>query len=490
MTDVSEFFDKLYRLLQQEQLWGPLAVVLPTIGVVSFLAGRYFPRHTIIVAPNSPADPPRPDPRMGELERKVRALEGELTSARAANGELRQQLVTASAKINELGQLLAAAQSEAEVAVAQLTAAQVEIRDLCEQLAAVRARLDNARTGVSPTGPGIWLATDPCPPNDYAQRLRTSIPIYVVANFKGGVGKTTVATGLAAHFANPFRDPSRACERVLLIDLDFQGSLSSMALTTSDRIPAEGETSRASRLISGSADSAALAHMRQRVKDLDKLPGGQAVEFYAVPAYYDLAQAENRLMVEWLIGDSKSDIRYHLADILLSAEVQARYDRVVIDAPPRLTTAHVQALTASTHVLIPTVLDQLSGEAVGSFVDQLVINAKLWPHLKVLGVVGSMTELGQDKPLRDYENEGLLAIVAALEQNRDAHMLPATVTTPLPRSCFIPDLTDLGRAAGSRIGYLNPLAAGAPIRRVFDVLGAQVTDAARRAVELGVLVRS
>jgi hypothetical protein len=191
-----------------------------------------------------------------------------------------------------------------------------------------------------------------------------------------------------------------------------------------------------------------------------------------------------------LSGDSKSDIRYHLADILLSDEVQRRYDRIIIDAPPRLTTAHVQALSASTHVLIPTVLDQLSGEAVGSFVDQLVINAKLWPHLKVLGVVGSMTELGQEQPLRDYEQEGLLAIRQALEQNKDAHDLRAPVTAPLSRSCFIPDVADLGRAAGNRIGYLNPVASGRPIREMFDALGAEVVRAAETAIELKDLIRS
>jgi ribosome-dependent ATPase len=89
-------------------------------------------------------------------------------------------------------------------------------------------------------GPGLWLAKEPKFPNNY-HVIKSSIPIFTVANLKGGVGKTTIATGLAAHFVNPLGKPDRKRERVLLIDLDFQGSLSSMALTTQNRIPQNGD---------------------------------------------------------------------------------------------------------------------------------------------------------------------------------------------------------------------------------------------------------
>jgi chromosome partitioning protein len=175
---------------------------------------------------------------------------------------------------------------------------------------------------------------------------------------------------------------------------------------------------------------------------------------------------------------------------LLGDEVQRRYDRIVIDAPPRLTTAHVQALTAATHVLIPTVLDQLSGEAVGSFVEQLIVHSQLWPCLKVIGVVGSMTEYGQDKRLLDYENDGLVAIRQALEQKKDAHGLKGPATTVLPRHCYIPDIRELGRAAGSRIGYLSPKSEADHIRKMFDQLGATIVKVSPTLRELKDLVRS
>jgi len=50
----------------------------------------------------------------------------------------------------------------------------------------------------------------------------------------------------------------------------------------------------------------------------------------------------------------------------------------------------VQALCAATHVIIPTVLDRLSGEAVGSFLGQIetLKSAKVCPYIRYGGVIG------------------------------------------------------------------------------------------------------
>ena len=435
MSNDPAYFEWLYELLKYDELRKALFVVLPTTMLAGFWVGRYFPRHPRAVEPPSPSS----EPRVSELEAIV--------------------------------------------------------DDLKRQLAVTPEAVERARTAVSMSGPGLWLAIPPMHPANY-ELLRSSIPIYTVANLKGGVGKTTIAIGLASYFANPFGKPGRRRERVLLIDLDFQGSLSSMALTTNARIPMDGQLSRATRLISGACEPEDLISMHQRVKGLDPIQGGAQVEFNAIPAYYDLAQAENRLMVEWLLSDGRRDIRFNLAKILLSSIVQKHYDRIIIDAPPRLTTAHVQALAASTHVIIPTVLDQLSGEAVGSFVEQAIFHAKIWPHLKILGVVGSMTEWGQDRDLQDYEQAGMVTIQQALEQKKDQYALRGHATRLFPRSSFIPELKELGRAAGTRIGYLsvgrtaNERAATDKVRAVFDSFGEAVVAALPEARELKDLVRS
>ena len=87
-------------------------------------------------------------------------------------------------------------------------------------------KINRAMQAVSPEGRGLWLAsTIPLkPPGNYKRDLSRSIPIIVVANLKGGVGKTTVAANLVGHYANT------KGERVLAIDLDFQGSLTATAM--------------------------------------------------------------------------------------------------------------------------------------------------------------------------------------------------------------------------------------------------------------------
>ncbi len=90
--------------------------------------------------------------------------------------------------------------------------------------------IERARIAVSSESKGIWLAKSipPTPPKDYADKLRVSIPIITISNLKGGVGKTTTAANLIAHYAN------KKQKRVLAIDLDFQGSLSATALSESN----------------------------------------------------------------------------------------------------------------------------------------------------------------------------------------------------------------------------------------------------------------
>jgi chromosome partitioning protein len=163
---------------------------------------------------------------------------------------------------------------------------------------------------------------------------------------------------LAAYFANPFNDKSRAARRVLVIDLDFQGSCSSMLFGDTPWRPGEEQLCQASELISGS-----FKLLGQVGRPVQGVSGARGIS-----AFYDLARTENREMIRWLIGDEKEDIRYRLSHALLSDAVLENFDVILIDAPPRLTTATVQALCASTHVLIPTVLDPLSADdPVGSW---------------------------------------------------------------------------------------------------------------------------
>ena len=51
-------------------------------------------------------------------------------------------------------------------------------------------------------------------------------------------------------------------------------------------------------------------------------------------------------MLRWLLGETKDDVRFRLANILLTPEVQDEYDYVLIDAPPRSSTGAINAWSA------------------------------------------------------------------------------------------------------------------------------------------------
>jgi chromosome partitioning protein len=334
-------------------------------------------------------------------------------------------------------------------------------------------QIRRALNAVAPESKGVWLDIPPKPPREYKRWLYSSRPILVVANLKGGVGKTTTAVNLAAHYAK------QKSKRVLLIDLDFQGSCSSSALTRSDRDrlleeQAEGNMSKAAALIGGK-DSEWLRSATDPVENVSKAR--------IISSYYTLANTENQVLIEWLLGVRTNDVRYHLAEVLHSEEVQLGYDFIILDAPPRLTTASVQALYAATHVLIPTVLDELSAEAVAAFADQLRVGQSLWPHLRIVGVLGTMTELNtvrdgklKEKPLNGYENDAYILARDLLARALRTAKAPLRDASMLPIECFIPDKAVLGRAAGRGIAYASPenSLAHTEIRDAFDRLAFEI----------------
>lgn len=288
-------------------------------------------------------------------------------------------------------------------------------------------------------GSGLWLA----PPMEGAASAayETNIEacrILVVANAKGGVGKTTVSANIGARLAEILSKP------VLMIDLDFQGTLSSMSIAEHGRwVPPKGQDSRATHLISGDLTPTEIANWG--------LSAAGQPNLRVVPAFYDLAQAENREMVEWLLSDRQTDIRFRLADILHDPAVRNAFSLIIIDSPPRLTTGAIQALAAGTHLLIPTILDEPSAEAVVTFVRQVETfrKAKLCPYIRHIGVVGSLnlTQQNTDGPKRRLSDR--------LRDSWDEYGCGG-VTNLLPENTYLPRSRFFRTAvAGGGIAYLS-----------------------------------
>lgn len=311
-------------------------------------------------------------------------------------------------------------------------------------------RLNRARNAVD-SDKGIWLTEPVTRPTDYQQRLRASIPVIVTGNLKGGVGKTTISANLAGMLAlKGFR--------VLLIDLDFQGSLSSMMLAgeAAARRPGPNKLSLSSKALLGELNGTSLLAQAH--------PSPLDSNIYPVSAFYDLARTENRLLVKWLIGDYPPSMPYNLHNLLSTPEIQERFQYVVIDAPPRMSAGMIQALAAGTHLLIPTILDELSAEAVTTFLNEVetLKQGGVCPHIKHMGVLGSMAPGGS----ATHHQPTVLKLQDELSESNGG-------ATLLPETTWIKELPALSRAAGNTIGAIDRSLQSAdrtPIQNMFAPL--------------------
>jgi cellulose biosynthesis protein BcsQ len=268
------------------------------------------------------------------------------------------------------------------------------LQDEIDQHNKTKAGIESLLTALRNEDRGIWGTTEPTVPfADYNDRI-ARLPvrgaakrrplIMTLLNYKGGVGKTTTVANLGAYF-----DEQRD-KRVLFIDLDYQGSLSTVLRKS---IRATTVSSRVSGLLEYAKNADQDAQLQIAVTELH----GKFKQAKLISSFYQLARVEERVMVEWLLQRTEDDIRYRLARILLSDSLGDRYDVVLIDAAPRLTTATINALCASTHVLVPAIFNRVSAEPVVNFIrDTSQIMNRLNPRLTYVGVVETMAPPGNE----------------------------------------------------------------------------------------------
>jgi chromosome partitioning protein len=307
----------------------------------------------------------------------------------------------------------------------------------------------------------LWLRK-PVRAADYVQAINGSIPIITIVNLKGGVGKTTIAANLVAYFSEQRRRDG-APLRILVIDLDYQGSLSGML--TSEAGIEEFETT-ASFLLDPqhSVETAKAKALRLR-------PRFENVWLFA--AHDDFLPEENRLMMEWIIqrNPNHGDLRYELHRKLQSPGFLDDYDLVIIDGPPRMTTGFLAGLCASTHLLIPTIADKLSAPASIRFLRQLQrLGPELFPATVLLGLVPSRT-FKADGTLTEKESrvvDDMLADLEASYQIFDVNVF---------RTAAITHRSSFSEAAGSSLAYFHET--DAVPREAISRLGNKIKDRIR-----------
>ena len=178
--------------------------------------------------------------------------------------------------------------------------------------------------------------------------------ILSVINQKGGVGKTTTALSVGACLA-------KKKKKVLLVDFDGSGNLT---------LACKGEST-------GICTANEMMSRKCTAEDaIQEMPGG----YHLIAANSSLPAAEGT------ISNQMSRI-VRLKECL--EPIKNNYDWIIIDTPPNLGFLTINALIASTHVLIPSEPDFLSAKGILDLVDETIREVKdnMNHDLRILGIV-------------------------------------------------------------------------------------------------------
>jgi len=223
--------------------------------------------------------------------------------------------------------------------------------------------------------------------------------VFVIANQKGGVGKTSIAVNLSASLAHYGR-------RALLVDLDPQGNA-----TTGSGVDKAACEKTVYGVLLGDYPLAEAIHKCEGNYDI-------------VPSNRELAGAE----VELITLERRE---YRLRDAL-AASLDA-YDFVVIDCPPALNMLTVNGFAAADAVIIPMQCEYYALEGLSDLVGTLrKVKQNLNPRIEIEALVRTM-----------YDPRSTLTVQVSDELKR--HYGEKVFDTVIPRNIRIAEAPSFGK---------------------------------------------
>lgn len=178
----------------------------------------------------------------------------------------------------------------------------------------------------------------------------------IFSNQKGGVGKTTSAVNLGSYLA-------QMGSKVLLVDLDSQGNLSS-AVSANIKMPGSYE------LIVGKC-SAEEAYQKTPQENLVAIAGGIDLAGLGIELVNELAR------------------EFFLKNAL--APIENDWDYILVDCPPSLGLLTVNAMCWTEYVIIPMQPEYFALEGLNLLMRTIGnVKKQLNPHLEVLGILFTM----------------------------------------------------------------------------------------------------
>lgn len=159
-----------------------------------------------------------------------------------------------------------------------------------------------------------------------------------IANQKGGVGKTTTAINLSAGLALKNK-------RVLLVDMDSQGDATARLGVSTDNLLTVSD------LLCDTKPVLSNYIQKTYIENLDLIPS-------------DISLAVGELKLSALGAKE-----FRLRKALLTKELKAKYDYLIIDCPPSFGILAINAFVTANRILMPVHLKFSSIKGVNSFME-------------------------------------------------------------------------------------------------------------------------